>query len=348
MIEKIELEKMMDALMLRYWGIFSINSTYRETIKAKNYFAVPNSVLETEVGTVIAIAVPYALEGTTKPQHKNMAKVEAFGWDFDYHVQLKALLNQIKVGIEALCNQHFPNVTVCVDNSPYNDREVGFYAGFGQVGYNHLLIHEHLGSNFFIGYLVIHHPISLDPSILVKPESLPDKLVHPFCEQCRRCTQVCPSHVCGIEAVNMAECLSAQTQSKEMIRESMRIAIQDRLYGCSVCQTVCPLNQNKTAHARLTLKSENWLDALALLDMTNQDFKRLYGHMGFSWRPSWIYKRNALIILGNIGDDAAYQALIGMKRFLVDEKLSGYYSWAINRLKSRTNEHLDTFGPKMD
>ncbi len=348
MIGKIEIEKLMDALMLRYWGIFSIDNAYREAIKTKSYFAVSNSILDEGDKIIIAIAVPYALEGTVKPSHKNMAKVEAFAWDFDYHVQVETLLNHIKMGIESLSGQLLSHVTLCVDKSPFNDREVGFYAGLGRIGYNHLLIHEHLGSNFFIGYLVIHQSISFDPDSLIKPENLPDKSVHPHCKVCKKCLIACPSQVCGLGDVDMTACLSALTQSKEEIHDAMRVAMHDRLYGCSICQIVCPLNGNQTAHGLLTLKSDNWLDALSILEMTNREFKRLYGHMGFSWRPPWLYKRNALIVLGNIGDDSALKALIDLEGIKEDKKLSDYYVWAINRIEARKNEQFVTFEPKTD
>jgi epoxyqueuosine reductase len=343
MIKKIDVDKLMDALMLRYWGIFSIDQTYRQTVKAANYFKVQNSILSIEEDaldadcdkTVLAIAVPYALEGTSKPKQNNMAKVEAFGWDFDYHVQIKRLLNEIQSGLEMLCGYPLSNVTLCVDTSPYSDREVGFYAGLGLVGHNHLLIHEQLGSNIFIGYLVIHQKLSIERSAQVMPEDLPETISHPHCQSCGRCTSACPTNVCGLQEADMTLCLSAQTQSKEILVESMRLAVHDRLYGCSVCQVVCPLNHNKMAHPLLTLKSENWLDALALLELTSQDFKQQYGHMGFTWRPLWIYKRNALIVLGNTGDSSAYEALVKRSDLRTDDKLADYYAWAITQIKNR-------------
>lgn len=343
MIKKIDVDKLMDALMLRYWGIFSIDDTFRQTVKAANYFKVQNSILNIEDDasytdcdkTVLAIAVPYALEGISKPKQKNMAKVEAFGWDFDYHVQIKQLLTDIQSGLEKLCGYPLNNVTLCVDTSPYSDREVGFYAGLGLVGYNHLLIHEHLGSNIFIGYLVIHDKLQIERSALVMPEDLPETISHPYCQSCGRCTKACPTNVCGSEVADMTHCLSAQTQSKEVLVEAMRLAMHDRLYGCSVCQVVCPLNHNKLAHPMLTLKSDNWLDALELLDFTNQDFKHQYGHMGFTWRPLWIYKRNALIVLGNTGDKAAYESLVERSHLKADDKLVQYYGWAITEMEKR-------------
>jgi epoxyqueuosine reductase len=343
MIKKTAIDKMMDALMLRHWGIFIIDQTYRQAIKASNYFRVPNSILNIEsdhsntdcVKTVLAIAVPYALEGTSMPNQKNLAKVEAFGWDFDYHVQIKLLLTEIQKGLESLCGHTFINVTSCVDTSPYSDREVGFYAGLGLVGYNHLLINESLGSNIFIGYLVIHQKLSIEPSALLKPEDLPQKIVHPHCQSCGHCTSACPSSVCGVEEADMTRCLSAQTQSKEILDDGIRIAMHDRLYGCSICQVVCPLNHNKVAHPKLTLKSENWLDALALLEMSNQDFKHKYGHMGFTWRPFWVYKRNALIVLGNVGNRTAYEVLAKCSHLREDDKLFEYYDWAIEQIRKR-------------
>jgi len=356
MITKLALDKIMDALMLRHWGIFSIDRTTRKGLKRANFFNAFNSLLnlaeydseDSMDKTVLAIAVPYALEGVKVSSHKNRAKVEAFGWDFDYHVQVKILLNQVKADLEALHGQTLKDVTVCVDNSPYNDREVGFYAGLGQVGYNHLLINRQLGSNFFIGYLVIHEKLPIEPSALVTLEDLPMTTGLSYCETCRRCEQACPSHVCGFKEADMSACLSAQTQNKGIINVEMRLLIHNRLYGCSICQSVCPLNHYVTPHPLLTLKAENWVDALALLEMTHQNFMEIYGHMGFAWRPLWVYKRNALIVIGNIGDQDALDLLSQMPHLNEDHKLAMYYRWAIQRLIDRINEQSDTINTKID
>jgi len=57
--------------------------------------------------------------------------------------------------------------------------------------------------------------------------------------------------------------------------------------------------------------------------------------MGFTWRPFWVYKRNALIVLGNIGDEVAYDRLIRLSHFLDDEKLADYYNWAKTHIEMR-------------
>jgi len=351
MISKQDIKKQMDALMLKYWGIISIDKTYRELLLNRNYFQVDNSILSAvpEIDrTVMAIAVPYELKDFPVPALLNKStvygKIESFSWEYDYHTEIKRILKDVTILFEEQFQIVSQDAEIYVDNSPYNDKEVGFLAGLGSIGHNHLLIHDELGTSFFIGYIVYPYKVNFEDSVLTKVCQLPISINHPFCGNCNLCELACPVGICdGTKMQHMKRCLSALTQTKEWIEPEDYPKFTNRLYGCSICQRVCPLAQNAlrsndvVANSQtrvLKITTHNWIDCYALIQMTQKEFKFNYGKMGFAWRSLWIYKRNALIVIGNTGDRADYEKLAHLSKDWIDERLRPYYDWALNQLKT--------------
>lgn len=337
MIKKSDVQNIMDALMIRHWGIFLISDAIERMFVVQNsIFDVP----ELEDAIVIAIAVPYRISSQHSRPSMQFGKVESFAWGYDYHVEVKSRLERVVKRLDELVDKHFYNVIYCVDNSPFNDREVAFHAGLGKVGYNHLLIHPTYGSQFFIGYVIIKDGSTVFESYKQEADR---NIKHPFCASCGRCIMACPTGVCGSEDADMTFCLSSLTQTKASIDEALQIKMGFTLYGCSICQKVCPLNRRLEGDDVLTSEKSNWIDLFELLDMSEAAFKNKYGKMGFSWRSLWIYKRNALIILGNTINLTILKKLKSYKHIESNPKLSSYYNAAINRLEKAIFEESDTF-----
>jgi Uncharacterized Fe-S protein len=336
------LENTMNALMLKHWGIVLIKEGEPLFTEKVHTFNSENSIFDTvhsKEATVIAIAVPYRLTSDYKCPGVSYGKVEAFAWDYDYHVEIKGILVKVLNQLENQFDQKFEQVDFCVDNSPYNDREVAFYAGLGSVGKNHLLIHPVLGTRFFIGYIVIKNHL-LYSELPINQSIQSDRFEG--CESCGRCVSACPTKVCGYEVTQMNLCLSEMTQTKELIEEVNRINFKRQLYGCSICQEVCPANSNTSISTcnsfLLTSHTSNWIELFDLLKMTSRAFKTKFGKMGFAWRPLWVYKRNALIILSGSKSMMVLERLKEEKYLEKDERLGEYYKWAINRLCISTTD----------
>ena len=342
MINRKQVEQIMDALTLKCWGIISMDDAFRDALKERAYFNSANSILDatgSEPLTIVAIGVPYDYIGMEKPSNALLGKIDAFAWEFDYHTEVKSLLIHIKEALSALTPISEERVLYCVDNSPFNDREVAFYAGLGQVGYNHLLINDILGTHYFIGYMVIYRALPLESDVVVKLDDIPLRLEHPACATCARCATACPSEVCvdsRAALVDMQNCLSSLTQTKAVIDEKWYPKFGNRLYGCNICQLVCPLNHGNEDLSHIKLKSPNWLEPFDILSLTQRAFKEKFGHMGFAWRSLWIYKRNALIAIGNSGKREALNRLVEFPELGEDDKLAPYYRWAIMQIECRT------------
>lgn len=326
-IDEYELIKLeFDALMIKHWGIILIkdgecmNSTITEISKTLKSIGT---------GTIISCAIPYQLTTDHSRPSSSFGRVESFAWGFDYHTEVKKILRPLIDKLEETFNLCPETVHTFVDISPYDDREIGYLSGLGSLGKNHLLIHPELGTRFFIGYIVIKEKNLFN--------HLPShQVLYPKydvrCKVCNKCVSACPTQVCGFGVTDRYACLSALTQTKDEISQSHRGLFKIRLYGCSICQEVCPANSEGDYTPILSSEIPNWVDLFELLKINNKMFKEKYGHMGFAWRSLWVYKRNALLILGNSKSQEVYHQLLGFSELTMDEKLGEYYNWAINSL----------------
>lgn len=305
-----DIKQVMDALAIKSWGILNLEDAHHEE-------------------AIISVALPYQLEGRKSPKDTRLCRVDAFAWSFDYHEVVKSILKEVVNRLERHIKKTFESAQIYVDQSPYNDQEIGFRTGLGQMGKNHLLINDVYGTHFFIGYVVLSAKI-LD--VPVKSQAL----YHPACLNCERCTRACPSQICTFEQTDMRQCISALTQTKAELSEVERRLIGRNLYGCSICQMVCPQNHNAVFQPSIyPITTDNWVDAFEILDMNKRTFKEKYGHMGFAWRSLWVYKRNALIALANSGDSSHLEALQKYADLREDEKLKTTYLWAVETLSKK-------------
>ncbi len=322
--ETLELE--FDALMIKHWGIVLMKNGKCLNI---GEVAVSSTLQDLVTGTIIACAIPYRLKSEHKRPSLSHGRVEAFAWAFDYHTEIK---NKLSAVINKMCEVFQldrDSIQSYADISPFDDREIGYLSGLGSLGKNHLLIHPELGTQFFIGYIVVK-----DRNLF---KDLPaHQRLYPKhdqrCEGCDNCTSSCPTSVCGFGVTDRMACLSALTQTKSEIQVAHRELFKIRLYGCSICQEVCPANIEALLVPLLSSETSNWIDLFDLLRLNNKQFKEQYGSMGFAWRSLWVYKRNALLILGNSKSIEIYQRLLKLSVLKNDEKLREYYNWAINSL----------------
>lgn len=322
--EQLKLE--FDALMIKHWGIVLMkdgNCINEASIE------ISTALKSLGTGTIISCAIPYQLKKDDSRPSSFFGRVESFAWGFDYHTEIKKRLLPISEKLSDIYNLDPEKIQTFVDISPYDDREIGYLSGLGSLGKNHLLIHPELGTSFFIGYIVIRE-YNIFSDLPTHQVLYPKYDLR--CESCNKCVSTCPTHVCGFGVKERNACLSALTQTKDEVTESYRELFKVRLYGCSICQEVCPTNSVVQIEPLLSSETSNWLDLFELLSLNNKMFKEKYGHMGFAWRSLWVYKRNALLILGNSKSKEVYLKLLGFSELIKDEKLGEYYNWAINSL----------------
>lgn len=351
MIRKEDIQNDMDALGLAHYGLFKIDDSNKNRLEERErylykylcrlepiecaenaldrFFLLGNPQAFLPI-TVLVIAIPYDYRG--KCSKLQMGTVDAFAWGYDYHHVLREKLKEIHARFKSR-EINLVSPEICVDTSRYIDREVAFYAGMGSYGQNHLLIHPELGSAFFIGYLIYRGKTAISPDAC-QPIVLENEL-YEGCRTCERCIKSCPANICGHDQMAPNKCVGMLTQTKRGLEGHERQQIGHRLYGCNVCQRVCPANQKTFVGDLLSAETENLVDLKKLLTLSNKDFKAAYGHMAFSWRSLWVYKRNALINLGNFGTQEDLGWLIQNREILMTPSLKETYDWALSAIEDR-------------
>lgn len=291
--------------------------------------------------TVVCIAMPYSVEQARYQGRRRddgvLAYIEAFAWNTDYHRDVKALLGRFDETIRSIDARFDLPGDVMVDNSGLDDREIALRAGIGLLGRNNLLINERYGTRFFIGYVVYPRRIgdsdgeraasavTGDAPIWSFREPPDERFRLPLCKTCGLCVARCPT--AALES-DMSRCISHLTQTKDEVPESLMPFFENQLYGCSICQQVCPMNRRKE------WSGDSYIDPREILTISSKRFKEKYGRMGYAWRPLWVYRRNALIVLGNLGGEAEL-AWLETLDFSKDEKLAAVAEVTRKRLRNR-------------
>lgn len=223
------------------------------------------------------------------------AKLASVSWGEDYHQILRLRMNQLMDMINSEQEKNGkPQIKykVFVDNSPLVDRGSAYRAGLGFFGKNNCIINEELGSCFFIGQVL------LDSEILF----IPLAPIENGCKECRRCLDACPNSALGEGfSLDPTKCISYLTQKKVLLPEE-ESRITTYLYGCDICQRICPYNQNLPK----TKERSFWVDAETanqpieeILTLTIKSFKNKYGKTASGWRGKNVMIRNAQLIKKN-------------------------------------------------
>ncbi|MCE9533582.1 MAG: tRNA epoxyqueuosine(34) reductase QueG [Planctomycetes bacterium] len=212
-----------------------------------------------------------------------------------------------------------------VDSAPLLERDFARRAGLGWFGKNTLLLNKHQGSFFFLGALLV----DLD----LRPD---DPHFDSHCGSCTACLDACPTQAFqGPGWLDSRRCISYLTiELRTAIPEGFRVGMGDWLFGCDVCQEVCPWN-GKTRPSSLPRQDElAALDPIELLGLSESEFRKRFRETAL-WRAKRKgLLRNAAIVLGNRGDEIALPAL--QKSLQDDEPLiREAAAWAIKQIHER-------------
>lgn len=218
--------------------------------------------------SVITVLFPYNL-GEKAYENRNISR---YAVPEDYHKICLSYLEKIKKEFE---EKHTDEVFECFcDNSPVKEVRAAALSSLGVIGKNGLLINKKYGSYVFIGEIVTTARLKYTESEI---ES---------CLECGKCEKACESG--GIK--NKSECLSAITQQKGEIENKYKSLIRKSgvIWGCDICQEVCPMNENK-ALTKIPEFTKN--------TVFNIDADTCLENRAFEWRGKSVIKRNSDILL---------------------------------------------------
>lgn len=245
-------------------------------------------------------------------------RVARYAWD-DHYAALRAGL----AAVQGTLRTAGWTARVLVDDNALVDRAAAHRAGIGWWGKNANLLLPGLGSWYVLGSVVTDAPLP------VTSGEVADR-----CGTCTRCIDGCPTGaITAPGVVDARRCLSWLLQAEGVFPREHRIALGDRIYGCDECQEVCPPNR-RAPMAELRGGEHPWVPLLALLD--DDDAAVL------AWAERWYIprrevryvRRNALVVLGNVGrgSDPAVEAVL--RRYLAhdDGLLRAHAVWVARRL----------------
>jgi epoxyqueuosine reductase len=282
----------------------------------------PEHVLK-DVRSLIIVALNYKTS-QPRPAGPHEGRLARYAWGTaDYHVVLRDMLRQLADRLHDLspgCRTR-----IAVDTAPLLERDFAEMAGLGWFGKNTMLIHKRLGSYLFLGALLTDLELEYDA---------PHATAH--CGSCTRCLDVCPTKAFPEPYVlDARRCISYLTiELKSQIPRDLRSGIGEWLFGCDLCQEVCPWNRKSPSTTVPGFFPQETLDpvsALELIQMTEAEFHDRFGNTPLS-RPGWsAMRRNAAIVLGNRGDEMAVPAL-AVALHDPDPMVRTAAAWALGRI----------------
>ena len=295
------------------------------TYRNPNRSTDPTAALPSAKSVIVA-ALSYSTQMPEQPE-KLSARVARYVWS-DYYAQLRDSLRQIAKQLES---DSFRAVVLADDNAIV-DREVAYQAGLGWFGKNSNLLIAGAGSYFVLGCVVTNAPLVVA-----------DKPVEDGCGSCRRCLDNCPTQaIIAPGVIDANNCLAWLLQKPGVFDRDFRVALGDRLYGCDDCQEVCPptvrFEKRTSVIAYEPVKHDDrsnaWVSVQKILLADDESLLKEFGAWYIANRdPKWL-RRNALVILGNIGDanDKLVVELLQKYCNHSDAILRSHAVWAAARL----------------
>ena len=248
--------------------------------------------------TVVVVADQYA-DRSRDPRAEAVptghGRIARYARGRDYHKVMKTRLHALA---DALREAHpGESFKTCVDISPLLEREHAARAGLGWIGKHTLLIHPRRGSWLLLGALVTTLDVVLEPA----PAPVPD-----HCGACTRCIDACPTGAITPYSVDASKCVSYLTiERRAPIDEAFHEPIGDLLFGCDICQDVCPHNSPRTGEGAVGTAHPAYASeraSLPLLDVlgwTDDDRRAAFRGTPMMRATLDTIRRNAAICAGN-------------------------------------------------
>lgn len=295
-----------------------------------------------DVRSVVVLAQDYYQEDPPGiPGDLSRGVVARYARGEDYHDVLKNRLQELLgwVRQEARGRGLAQDVQgfAYVDTGPILERELGERAGLGWFGKNAMLIHPRRGSYFFLGLLLLDIPLPLGPPLEAD-----------FCGSCRACLDACPTGALlgrgerGAPVMDARRCISYLTiELRGPIPREFRPAIGNRIFGCDICQEVCPFSrkfskpsEESAYSARPELDGPPLVElAERLLSLSGRGFRRVFEDSPVLRAGRKGLLRNVCVALGNWGSPSGVPVLA---RALVDSAslVRGHAAWALGTVGS--------------
>jgi epoxyqueuosine reductase len=251
--------------------------------------------------TVVMLATDHATLPDTNAPPPGRGRVARYAWGDDYHDLLRDRVN----GLSAWLESRVPGCRTrgVVDSAPISERDLAQAAGLGWIGKNAMLIDPRAGSWFLLTSFLTDVPL---------PADVPLEVDH--CGTCTACLDACPTDAFAEPGVvDASRCISGLTvESHAAVPADLRGRMGDWIFGCDVCQEVCPWNRHAPGSREPTLQPRGGEATLSLADLLGLDeraFRTRFKGSAIKRAKRTGLLRSAAIALGNSPDPASFAAL---------------------------------------
>jgi epoxyqueuosine reductase len=266
--------------------------------------------------TVVSAALCYYAAEPERPD--GAGRLPRYTW-YDAYAELREKL-------DALGRRLGGTYRVLVDANQHVDREAAARSGVGFYGKNTMLITRRHGSWVVLGTLVTD--VELEPT----PPLAAD------CGECRLCIDACPTNALEeAGTLDATRCLSYWSQAPSAIPESYRTGLGAQVYGCDICQDVCPWNRGVEKRRAGTLPPEGATPHVSLVEWLQSDdaeLRRGHDRLYVPRNDGRYLKRNALVAAGNVGGAAEREAVAPYAE-CGDAMLEEHAQWALKEMDAR-------------
>jgi epoxyqueuosine reductase len=275
------------------------------------------------VRSLLMLALPYRTS-EPNPVAAGQGRISRYAWgDADYHDLIHERLKQLIARLRELAPEAIARGVV--DSAPLLEREFAQLAGLGWIGKHTLLLNRQEGSYFFLAALLTDQELVYD-----------ERFSADHCGSCTACLDACPTQAFPApHLLDATKCISYLTiELREAVPHDLRPGLGDWLFGCDVCQDVCPWNRKPEPvpePAFMPAAENDPVDLLELFALDDDAFRRR-----FRRTPLWRAKRrgilrNAAYVLGNQAEAASVPALRhGLND--VEPLIRGACAWALGRI----------------
>jgi epoxyqueuosine reductase len=278
--------------------------------------------------SIISVSMPYYIEQKASLRKSVSGKVARYAWGDDYHIVMKKKLEILLSNISEITKKS-ANGRIFVDDGAINDRAVAEKSGLGWFGKNTNILTSSHGSWILLG------------SIITDLKLTPDKVLKKNCGSCTTCIDLCPTGaIVGPYVLDSRKCISYLTiELKGIIPRNLRTAIGSWIFGCDICQDVCPVNKGipNTTVSEFSPRNTNYTIAelLNFLDFNQDNFSKKFKNSPIKRAKLEGLKRNVCIALGNSQN---IKAIPKLKKVLKEETyiIKIHAAWALGQIGGTT------------
>jgi epoxyqueuosine reductase len=277
--------------------------------------------------SVVSVALNYNTPCTREAEAEGIRGwISRYAWGDDYHDVMQAKLERLLDSVREVAGPEVQG-RVYVDAGPVMDRETGVRAGIGWFGKNTNLLSMKVGSFFFLGELFLNLELEYDRPIRDR------------CGQCRLCLDACPTNAfVGPYVLDARKCISYLTiELKGPIPRELRPLMGTHIFGCDICQDVCPYNTKVKPTKEQAFQpraGSHTPELIPLLSLTEAEFRARFAGSPVLRAKRRGFLRNVCVALGNLKRPEAVPALARTLREDPEPLVRAHAAWALGQTRT--------------